>query len=109
MLTLPALLFLVACMMIAESPRWLTEKGRSTEALAVLTRINGPCIARAELESISQTLNEESGSLSELFKPGLRRVLLMALFLAVVSEFSGSTTAETAQDRRPPRTRRHGR
>ncbi len=90
--TLPALLFLLACMMIAESPRWLAEKGRNEEALEVLERINGPEIAGAELASINQTIAEESGSLAELFKPGLRRVLFMALFLAVVSEFSGITT-----------------
>lgn len=92
MLTLPALLFLLACAMIAESPRWLAEKSRGREALRVLERINGPDIARSELESISRTIAEESGSLTELFRPGLRRVLFMALFLAVVSEFSGITT-----------------
>jgi len=92
MQALPASLFLLACLMIAESPRWLAEKGRDAEALAVLERINGPVVAREELDSIKLTVAEESGSLGELFRPGLRRVLLMALFLAVVSEFSGITT-----------------
>jgi SP family arabinose:H+ symporter-like MFS transporter len=92
MQALPASLFLLACLMIAESPRWLAEKGRGDEALAVLERVNGPVVAKAELDSINLTVAEESGSLGELFKPGLRRVLFMALFLAVVSEFSGITT-----------------
>lgn len=92
MQALPASLFLLACLMIAESPRWLAEKGRGAEALAVLERVNGPVVAKAELDSINLTVAEESGSLKELFKPGLRRVLFMALFLAVVSEFSGITT-----------------
>lgn len=92
MLSLPALLFLSACLMIAESPRWLAEKGRTGEALTVLERINGPEIAGSELDAITRTVAEESGSLKELFGPGLRRVLGMALFLAVVSEFSGITT-----------------
>ena len=39
--TLPALLFFVTCLIIAESPRWLAEKGREREALQVLERING--------------------------------------------------------------------
>lgn len=92
MLTVPAMLFLLACLMIAESPRWLTEKGRGEQALAVLVRINGTDIGTREFDSITRTVAVESGSLAELFRPGLRRVLLMALFLAVVSEFSGITT-----------------
>lgn len=92
MLSLPALMFLLCCLTIAESPRWLAERGRGSEALAVLGRINGPSVAAAELDAINRTVAEESGSLSELLKPGLRRVLGMALFLAVVSEFSGITT-----------------
>ena len=90
--TLPSLLFLVSCILIAESPRWLAEKGRQREAQTVLERINGPAVAATELKEITATVAQESGSLSELLKPGLRRVLFMALFLAVVSEFSGITT-----------------
>ena len=88
----PALLFFVSCVLIAESPRWLAEKGFYPQAQAVLERINGPKAAATELVEITTTVAEESGSLSELLKPGLRRVLFMALFLAVVSEFSGITT-----------------
>jgi sugar porter (SP) family MFS transporter len=90
--SLPALFFFISCVLIAESPRWLAEKGRNSEALKVLERINGPSIAKAELADISATVGAESGSLMELLKPGLRRALFMTLFLAVVSEFSGITT-----------------
>ena len=89
---LPDLLFLLACALIAESPRWLVEKGRKDQAREVLERINGPAVAAKELNEIAETVAEESGALSELWKPGLRRVLFMALFLSVVSEFSGITT-----------------
>ena len=89
---LPDVLFLLACAMIAESPRWLVEKGRTDRARTVLERINGPDVAAKELKDIDAVVAEESGSLAELWKPGLRRVLFMALFLSVVSEFSGITT-----------------
>jgi sugar porter (SP) family MFS transporter len=89
---LPALLFFFTCLVIAESPRWLAEKGRTAEALEVLERINGNTVAAAELEDITATVAEESGSLMEVLKPGIRLALFMALFLAVVSEFSGITT-----------------
>jgi MFS transporter, SP family, arabinose:H+ symporter len=90
--SLPALLFFVTCLIIAESPRWLAEKRRYPEALKVLERINGRKVAAAELVDITTTVAEESSSLRELLKPGVRRALFLALFLAVVSEFSGITT-----------------
>lgn len=90
--TLPAVVFFMMCVIIPESPRWLAEKGRRSEALKVLERVNGPQIAKAELLEIEAAAAGERGSLMELFRPGLRRPLLMALFLAVVSEFSGITT-----------------
>lgn len=90
--SLPALLFFVMSIFIAESPRWLAEKGRDAEALAVLTRINGAEFATKELADIKAALAVECGALGELLKPGIRRALFMALFLAVTSEFSGITT-----------------
>jgi MFS transporter, SP family, arabinose:H+ symporter len=90
--SLPALVFFVMCVIIPESPRWLVEKGRSSEALEVLKRVNGGEIATAEFATISAAAVSERGSVMELFRPGLRRALFMALFLAVVSEFSGITT-----------------
>ena len=89
---LPALLFFVTCILIPESPRWLANKGRNSEASHVLERINGREIASAELMNIKAAASSDGASLIELFRPGLRRVLFMALFLAVVSEFSGITT-----------------
>lgn len=90
--SLPGMVFFIACLMIAESPRWLAEKGRDQEALRVLGKINGPQAAAVELAEIHAAVSEESGSMVDLIKPGLRRVLLMALFLSIVSEFSGITT-----------------
>ena len=90
--SLPASCFFVTCLFIAESPRWLVSKDLHPEALKILNRINGPKVAAAELADISKTIVAENSSLKELFKPGPRRALFMALFLAVVSEFSGITT-----------------
>lgn len=90
--SLPAMLFVIMCVIIPESPRWLVKKGRNAEALKVLKRVNGIEIATAELADIYATVSNESASLMELFRPRLRKALFMALFLAVVSEFSGITT-----------------
>ncbi len=90
--TLPAVFFFVMCVLIPESPRWLAKNRRDDEALAILERVNGVKTAAAELADIGATVAHEGGSLAELWRPGVRRALLMALFLAFTSEFSGITT-----------------
>ncbi len=90
--TLPALFFFVMCVLIPESPRWLAKNQRDAEALAILEKVNGAKTAAAELADIEATVAQESGSVTELWRPGVRRALLMALFLAFTSEFSGITT-----------------
>ncbi len=66
--SLPALVFFVMCVIIPESPRWLVEKGRSSEALEVLKRVNGGEIATAEFATISAAAVSERGSVMELFR-----------------------------------------
>ncbi|BBE20409.1 D-xylose proton-symporter XylE [Aquipluma nitroreducens] len=90
--SLPSILFFISCLFIAESPRWLAGKGRKDEAMKVLERINGIEVATEQMKQITTTFEAENGSIKELLKPGLRLVLFMTLFLAVISEFSGITT-----------------
>lgn len=90
--SLPAVLFFVMCTIIPESPRWLAEKGRTEKAMWVLERINGSEIASTDMLNIKATASKENVSLMELFRPRLRPALFMALFLSIISEFSGITT-----------------
>jgi MFS family permease len=43
------------------------------------------------MKEIQDAITEETGSLAQLFAPGLRKALFVALFLAIVSELSGIT------------------
>jgi sugar porter (SP) family MFS transporter len=90
-LAAPGLLFFALCFFIPETPRYLASKGRKTEALAILTRINGASQAQRVLAEIGEAISHESGKLADLFTPGARRALFIALFLAVFSELSGVT------------------
>jgi SP family xylose:H+ symportor-like MFS transporter len=85
----PALALLVLLFVVPESPRWLSKQARNEEALAVLTRIDGAAYARTELADIKQTIALESGSLGQLFKPGLRILLVIGIALAVLQQVTG--------------------
>ncbi|MDB6039852.1 MAG: sugar transporter [Verrucomicrobiales bacterium] len=86
---LPAILFLILLCFVPESPRWLIKMDRSTDGLNILTRISGEAIALREFEDIKQTLNSHETSVRELFRPGLRRALLIGIMLSVFGQLSG--------------------
>lgn len=89
--SLPSVAFALLTLFIPESPRWLVKTGKEQEAANILTRVAGPEAAAKSMDEIRNALAEETGTLSELFGTGLRKALFVALFLAMVSEFSGVT------------------
>jgi sugar porter (SP) family MFS transporter len=84
--------FFFALLFVPESPRFLVEKGRESEALGVLARVGGVERAGAELLEIRGSIAEESGTLGELFAPRLRKPLGIAVFLAVFQQITGINT-----------------
>ncbi len=88
----PSAAFFFALLFVPESPRFLVEKGREAEALAVLTRVGGAAAARAELVEIRDTIAQEAGTLRELFQKRLRKPLGIAVFLAVFQQVTGINT-----------------
>jgi MFS transporter, SP family, arabinose:H+ symporter len=88
----PSMLFLFALLFVPESPRWLVKQKRPAEALHILSRVGGREHAKAELHEIERAVAEESDSLAELFQPGLRRPLIVAVVLAVLQQVTGINT-----------------
>ena len=86
---LPAVSLLVLLFFVPESPRWLTKQNRSDEALEILTRVNGAEYAKTELLEIRETIAHESGSLKQLFGPGMKIVLVIGIALAVLQQVTG--------------------
>jgi SP family arabinose:H+ symporter-like MFS transporter len=87
--TIPALLFFLLLFLVPESPRWLTGQGREDEALKILKKVNGENRGREVLTEIKEALKEETGTLKELFAPGLRTAMMIGMILALFSQITG--------------------
>jgi MFS family permease len=86
---LPSALFLLLLMLVPESPRWLVEAGRVRQAYDILAKVDGREHAAAEIAAIQEAVAAETGSLAELFQPGLRRPLTIGVALAVLQQVTG--------------------
>jgi len=51
--------------------------------------VGGPAHAQREFESIKDAIAHESGSLGQLFRPGMRIVLVIGIVLAVLQQVTG--------------------
>lgn len=85
----PSIIFFILLMFVPESPRWLAQAGRAAEAEAILTRINGVEKAKLELEEIQDAIHAETGTFSELIRPGLRKALIIGIILSILSQVTG--------------------
>ena len=90
---IPAALYGILLFTIPQSPRWLAARGRSNEALDVLTRIQGETEAARALDEVRASLRADASlqkpSLGELFSPRMRRVLVIGLGLGFFQQITG--------------------
>jgi SP family sugar porter-like MFS transporter len=88
---IPSLLFLLATFLIPESPRWLAAKGRDREAQQVLERLGGPAYARQVLKDFKAAGDAQPprSLVHELSAPGMGKVLLLGVTLAVLQQWCG--------------------
>lgn len=87
---IPAATFLLAMRRAPESPRFLIQIGRTDEGFAVLEHILGTERARLRTDDIQASVKletEMSHEFHDLFRPGLRRALVIGIFLAVFNQF----------------------
>ena len=86
----PAALFLLALSAIPESPRWLMARDRIAQARNVLQRMgiddSGP---EAQRMLAAATSREQSSSENTLFSRNHRKVILIALSIGILNQFSG--------------------
>lgn len=90
---IPAVIFLLICAVFPESPRWLIKEGRGAEAKEILLRVVDENEAQQSINDCKAIMAEENqGNYKELFtNKSKKKALYIALFLAIVSEWSGIT------------------
>lgn len=91
---LPATIFLLALLMIPESPRFLVLTRKRELAIEVLTTLNGRSVAIAKVEEIDASLAEDHHQprLADLKDPAtgrLRRIVWVGIGLATLQQMVG--------------------
>jgi sugar porter (SP) family MFS transporter len=88
----PAAVFFASMFCVPESPRWLAKNGRTDRARAVFARVGGTAYAAAALADVNATLVAEEIEhvrFRDLLEPGMRRVLVLGVVLAVFQQWCG--------------------
>jgi len=85
----PALIFFVLMLIVPESPRWLTIKGKITKAKTILIKYIGEKDSELEIKDIRDSLLSGKKSKSLLLAPGIKLSIFLGVSLAVLQQFTG--------------------
>jgi MFS transporter, SP family, arabinose:H+ symporter len=87
----PGLAFVVLCLMLPHSPRWLVKEGRYSDAMAILSKIRTDDEAHTEFDEIRQTVTCEDGTFRHLLGREFAKPIRIGLFLSLIGDLSGIT------------------
>ena len=90
---LPAVFYFLALFAVPESPRWLVMSGKDDDARRVLEKVSGSAQAEADIRAVKASLHAEGSTeraaLRELFRPGMRLVLVIGVSVAILQQVTG--------------------
>ena len=88
---IPSVFFLVASLLVPESPRWLAGRGRREDAVRVLERLGGRNYAQHVIEDFAAVSESrpQGSALAEFRSPRMMRILALGMILAVLQQWCG--------------------
>jgi SP family xylose:H+ symportor-like MFS transporter len=87
---IPSILYLVFIFLIPESPRWLLQKGKSEQAVAVLEKINAAeDVAQVQSEIQNSLEQEDKGQWKNLMNPIYKKALFVGIGLSILQQLTG--------------------
>lgn len=91
--TLPAIVYFIGLFFVPHSPRWLVMKKRYDEALSVFKKANIEGKAEKQFEAAKESFESEKEmdkrTISDLFKPALKLVLLVGIVIGILQQITG--------------------
>jgi SP family arabinose:H+ symporter-like MFS transporter len=87
--TIPAMLFFILLLVVPESPRWLIKQNKEHTAERIFRKVMPEEKIAPALFEIKDAIAHESGSVLQLFQPGLRTALVIGVVLAVLQQVTG--------------------
>lgn len=88
----PSIVFFALLLLAPETPRYLLRVGNERKAFAILERITGKETAEFEISEIRASFLEKKSAWRDLWKPGIRRAVVVGFFLAILIHVSGINT-----------------
>ncbi len=85
----PASMLGIGFLFLPESPRWLVKQNRRQEAAKILSFLRGASNVDAELDSITNSLQERQAKFKDLFSAWARPVLFLGVALAFFQQTTG--------------------
>ena len=90
---LPAVFYFLALFAVPESPRWLVMNGKEQDARRVLEKVTDSVQAEADIGAVKASLQAEQSTeraaLRDLFRPAMRRVLVIGVLVAILQQITG--------------------
>ncbi|MGB5283488.1 MAG: sugar porter family MFS transporter, partial [Polyangiales bacterium] len=90
---LPAIFYFLALFAVPESPRWLVMNGKDEDARRVLEKVTDSVQAEADIGAVKASLQAEQSTeraaLRDLFRPTMRRVLVIGVLVAILQQITG--------------------
>ena len=89
---IPSVAFFVLMLRAPETPRYLFMAGRIQEAFTILERISGRETAEFEIAEMRASSSEIKSTWRALWRPGIRRAVVVGFCLAILVHVSGINT-----------------